>query len=148
MIDIAPVRSSEYAEVLPLIAAYQQFYEVEPDDERNDGFFRRFVERDDDGALLGARGADGAFVGYACLHWRLDSVEAREVVCLHDLYVVPDVRATGAGRALLEAAAEVARTRGAPSLVWSTAPDNLTAQRLYDRTGATRSEWFEYDLSL
>jgi GNAT superfamily N-acetyltransferase len=148
MVDIGPVGSSEYAEVLPLIAAYQRFYEVEPDDARNEVFFRRFVDRDDAGALLRARDADGALAGYACLHWRLDTVDAREVVCLHDLYVVPEQRATGAGRALLEAAAEVARTRGAPSLVWSTAPDNLTAQRLYDRTGATRSEWFEYDLSV
>jgi GNAT superfamily N-acetyltransferase len=87
-------------------------------------------------------------VGFACLHWRLDTVEAREVVCLHDLYVVPEQRSSGAGRALLDAAADVARRRGAPALVWSTAPDNVTAQRLYDRTGATRSKWFEYDLSL
>jgi GNAT superfamily N-acetyltransferase len=69
-------------------------------------------------------------------------------VCLHDLFVVPAARATGAGRALLEAAGSVARDRGVPSLVWSTAPDNTTAQRLYDRTGAQRSTWYEYDLSV
>jgi len=146
MIEIAPIARSEYAEILPLVAAYQHFYDVEPDETRNAAFFRRFVESDDDGELLGARAADGALIGYACLHWRLDSVEARDVVCLHDLYVVPERRGTGAGRALLEASAEVARSRGAPSLVWSTAPGNVTAQRLYDRTGASRSEWLEYDL--
>jgi hypothetical protein len=32
--------------------------------------------------------------------------------------------------------------------VWSTAPDNTTAQRLYDRTGATRSSWYEYELEV
>lgn len=148
MIEIAPITEGEYAALLALVAAYQRFYEVEPDHARNEAFFGRFLERDDVGALLGARGSDGVLVGYACLHWRLDTVEAREVVCLHDLYVVPEQRSTGAGRALLDAAADVARRRGAPSLVWSTAPDNVTAQRLYDRTGASRSEWFEYDLSL
>jgi GNAT superfamily N-acetyltransferase len=146
MADIAPIDPSEYADVLPLIAAYQRFYDVEPDDTRNAGFFRRFVDGDDDGELLGAHAADGSLIGYACLHWRLDSVEAREVVCLHDLYVVPEQRGTGAGRGLLEASAEMARRRGAASLVWSTAPDNEVAQRLYDATGATRSEWVEYDL--
>jgi GNAT superfamily N-acetyltransferase len=146
MADIAPIDPSEYADVLPLIAAYQRFYDVEPDDTRNAGFFRRFVDGDDDGELLGAHAADGSLIGYACLHWRLDSVEAREFVCLHDLYVVPEQRGTGAGRALLEASAEVAQQRGVPSLVWSTAPDNEVAQRLYDATGATRSEWVEYDL--
>jgi len=148
MLDIAVIDAGGSPDVLPLVAAYQRFYEVEPDDARNEAFFRRFLEDDSAGVLLGARDADRKLVGYACLHWRLDTVEAREVVCLHDLYVVPDRRSTGAGRALLEAAADVARRRGAASLVWSTAPDNVTAQRLYDRTGATRSEWFEYDLSL
>ena len=148
MADVAPIQAAGYDEVLPLIAAYQRFYKVEPDTGRNAAFFRRFIETDDLGVLLGARGADGSLIGYACLHWRVDSVEAREVVCLHDLFVVPEQRSTGAGRALLEAAADVARRRGAPSLVWSTAPDNVTAQRLYDETGATRSEWFEYNLTL
>ena len=146
MADIAPMHASEIADVLPLIAEYQRFYRVEPDGARNAGFFRRFVESERDGKLLGARAADGSLIGYACLHWRLDSVEAREVVCLHDLYVVPEQRGAGVGRALLEVAVDVARRRGAPSLVWSTAPDNTTAQRLYDATGATRSEWVEYDL--
>jgi GNAT superfamily N-acetyltransferase len=140
---------AELAEVLPLIADYQRFYEVEPDEARNATFFRRFVESADEGILLGARAAAGSpLVGYACLHWRLDTVLAHEVVCLHDLFVVPDVRGTGAGRALLEAAADVARSRGAACLVWSTAPDNATAQHLYDATGATRSSWYEYELDV
>ena len=54
----------------------------------------------------------------------------------------------GAGRALIEASAAVARQRGAAQLEWATAPDNLTAQRLYDGTGAKRSEWVEYELGL
>ena len=143
-----------FGAVLALIAAYQRFYEVEPDEDRNAVFFRRFVESDAEGVLLGARaegdgddaGDAGPLVGYACLHWRLDTVTAKEVVCLHDLYAVPEVRGTGVARALLEAAAEVARSRAAASLVWSTAPDNATAQRLYDATGATRSTWVEYEL--
>jgi GNAT superfamily N-acetyltransferase len=146
--EIARIDARALEHALPLIADYQRFYGVEPDGARNAAFFRRFVDSDDQGTLLGARDAGGSLLGVACLHWRLDTVEAREVVCLHDLYVVPEARGTGAGRALLEAAAAVARARGAPSLVWSTAPDNTTAQRLYDATGATRSEWFEYDLSV
>ncbi len=54
----------------------------------------------------------------------------------------------GAGRALIEAAAEAARARGCHHLEWYTAPDNVTAQRLYDSTGAVRSEWFAYEIEL
>jgi GNAT superfamily N-acetyltransferase len=50
------------------------------------------------------------------------------------------------GRALIEASAEIARRRGAHHLEWATAPGNKTAQRLYDSTGAERSEWIEYEL--
>ena len=35
---------------------------------------------------------------------------------------------------------------GAHHLEWATAPDNETAQRLYDSTGAERSNWIEYEL--
>jgi GNAT superfamily N-acetyltransferase len=144
-LDIGPVQPGDYDALLPLIAAYQRFYDVEPDNARNDEYFRHFLAPSDRGELLAAR-RDGALVGYACLHWRSDTVEARDVVCLHDLYVTEAARGTGAGRALLEAAAAIARDRGAAALVWSTVPDNATAQRLYDRTGAVRSTWYEYDL--
>ena len=146
--DISRISTdTDFVALLPLVAAYQRFYEVEPDEARNATFFRRFVDADADGVLLGARAdSDGPLVGYACLHWRLDTVSAKEVVCLHDLYASPEVRGAGVGRELLEAAADVARARGAASLVWSTAPDNAMAQRLYDATGATRSEWVEYEL--
>ena len=122
---VMPIAASELVDALPLISAYQRFYEVEPDDDRNAVFFRRFTESDDDGMLLGARDEGGVLVGYVCLHWRLDTVVAREVVCLHDLFVVPAVRGTGAGRALLEAAADVAAT--VVPRRWCGAPPPTTA---------------------
>lgn len=145
---IAPVGTDQYEQLLPLIAAYQRFYEVEEiDEERNNDFFRRFLAPSDDGLLLGAR-ADGRFLGYACLYWHFSSLSAEEAVLMNDLFVEPDARGRGVGRALIEAAAEVARERGTAYLEWSTAPDNHTAQRLYDSTGAERSEWLEYELGL
>ncbi|HEX5610775.1 MAG TPA: GNAT family N-acetyltransferase [Solirubrobacterales bacterium] len=146
-IEVAPLRADEYDEVLPLIAAYQRFYKVEEiDQERNRAFFRRFLAPSDDGLLLGARDEDGTLLGYACLYWTFDSLEAHEVVLMNDLYVDEAARGSGFGRALIEASAAVARERGAASLEWETATDNHTAQRLYDSTGAERSEWLEYVL--
>jgi len=145
--EIAPLAAGELEELLPLIAAYQRFYEVErPDDARNRAFFARFVEPSDDGLLLRAREDGGPILGYACLYWTFSSLDAAESVLMNDLFVVEDARGRGVGRALLEASAAVARERGAPQLEWSTAPDNRTAQRLYDRTGAKRSEWVSYEL--
>jgi GNAT superfamily N-acetyltransferase len=144
--QLSPIAAEELEELLPLIAAYQRFYEVdEIDEERNRSFFRRFLAPSEDGLLLGAR-IDGRLLGYACLYWHFSSLEACESVLLNDLFVAEDARGGGIGRALIEAAAEVARERGAPYVEWSTAPDNHTAQRLYDTTGAERSEWITYEL--
>lgn len=145
-VEIAPIHTDEFEQLLPLIAAYQRFYEVERiDEERNRSFFRRFLAPSEDGLLLGAR-QEGRLVGYACLYWHFSSLEACETVLMNDLYVDVQVRGQGVGRALIEATAEVARERGAAYVEWSTAPDNSTAQRLYDATGAERSEWFTYEL--
>ena len=145
---VEPVAERQLEQLLPLIAAYQRFYEVgDVDDERNRAFFARFIDPSDDGLLLGAwRG--GELLGYACLYWHFTSLVPAETVLMNNLYVDPAARSQGIGRALIEASAEVARKRGAHHLEWATAPDNATAQRLYDATGAERSNWVEYELDL
>jgi GNAT superfamily N-acetyltransferase len=145
-VEIAPIAPEELEELLPLIAAYQRFYEVEDIDEgRNRAFFHRFLAPSEDGLLLGAR-SEGRLVGYACLYWHFSSLEACECVLMNDLYVDGAIRGRGVGRTLIEASAAVARERDVRFVEWSTAPDNKTAQRLYDATGAERTEWFSYEL--
>jgi GNAT superfamily N-acetyltransferase len=144
--QVKPIAEDELETLLPMIGAYQRFYEVgDVDEERNRNFFRRFLAPSDDGLLLGAWD-EGRLLGYACLYWHFSSLSAAEAVLMNDLYVGAENRGQGVGRALIEAAAGVARERGARHLEWSTAPDNLTAQRLYDSTGADRSTWIEYEL--
>jgi GNAT superfamily N-acetyltransferase len=147
-IRVEPIEESQLETLLPMIAAYQRFYEVEEiDKERNRAFFHRFLAPSDDGLLLGAWRAD-ELLGYACLYWHFTSLVPAETVLMNDLFVDAAARGEGAGRALIEASARVARERGAHRLEWATAPDNETAQRLYDSTGAERSEWVEYELKL
>jgi GNAT superfamily N-acetyltransferase len=147
-VRVEPISGDQLESLLPLIAAYQRFYEVEDvDDARNRAFFARFVAPSDDGMLLTAW-VDRELAGYACLFWHFTSLVPAETVLMNDLYVVERFRGRGAGRALIEASAAVARERGAQRLEWVTQPDNATARRLYDRTGAERSEWIEYELEL
>lgn len=148
-IEVGPVQEEEFETLLPLIAAYQRFYEVdEIDDERNRFFFRRFLASSDDGELLAARDESGAILGYACLYWHFSSLQAVETVLMNDLFVAPNARGQGVGRALIEASREVARARGAGWLEWATAPDNHTAQRLYDSLPTEKSTWLEYELDV
>jgi GNAT superfamily N-acetyltransferase len=147
-VRIEPISAQQIDLLLPLIAAYQRFYEVEDvDDERNRAFFSRFVAPSEDGMLLGAW-LGGELAGYACLYWHFTSLIPAETVLMNDLFVAEGQRGEGIGRALIDASADVARERGAHHLEWATAPENQTAQRLYDSTGAERSEWVEYELRL
>ncbi len=140
------VSADTYETLLPMIAAYQRFYEVaDIDGERNREFFRRFIAPSEDGLLIGAWDGD-TLIGYACLYWFYSSTQAAETVLMNDLFVDPSRRGGGIGRALIDASRTVARQRGARHLEWNTAPDNHTAQRLYDSTGAERSTWVNYEL--
>ena len=145
---IEPISEDQYEALLPMIGAYQGFYEA--DDirtDRNRAFFRRFLAPSEVGMLIGAwRGDD--LRGYACLYWHFSSVRAVETVLMNDLYVDAGARGEGVGRALIEATAEIARERGAHHVEWSTAPTNETAQGLYDSTGAEKSTWIEYELPI
>ncbi len=146
--EIRAVEPHELDELVPLIDAYLRFYEIEGvTEKRIREFFSRFLSPGDGGLVLGAR-REGRLLGYTCLYWHFSSTPPAETVLLNDLYVVDGERGGGVGRALIEAAAEVARGRGAARLEWVTAPDNHTAQRLYDSLDTSRSEWVEYELEL
>jgi len=147
-IRIEPVNVAQMEALLPLIAAYQRFYEVEDvDDERNRAFFSGFLAPSERGMLIGAW-RESELLGYACLYWAFTSLVPAEIVLMNDLYVVPEARDQGVGRALIEASAAVTRERGAHHLQWVTAPDNRAARRLYDATGATGEPSIEYELEL
>lgn len=143
---IDPIAEPEFEALLPMIAAYQGFYEAgDIREERNRSFFRRFIAPSEDGMLIGAwRNAE--LTGYACLYWHFSSTRAIETVLMNDLFVAEAHRGQGIGRALIETSAAVARERGSPHLEWATRPSNETAQRLYDSLGAERSTWIEYEL--
>src|ERR1700759_2624766 len=127
-VDITAVREEEFETLLPLIAAYQRFYEVDQvDTDRNRFFFRRFLAPSEDGLLLAARDEGGVTLGYPCLYWPFSSLQALETVLMNDLFVAPEARGRGVGRALIEAAAEVARERGAAWAEGSTGPETHTA---------------------
>jgi GNAT superfamily N-acetyltransferase len=145
-VDVRSIRAEEIDEVLPLVAGYQTFYGAEPVTERNRAFFSRFLHPSEDGLLLGAW-VGGSLVGFANLYWFFSSTKATDTVLMNDLFVQEGLRGKGIGRALIQHALDEARRRGAAQLEWFTAPDNATAQRLYDSVpGAARSTWLAYEI--
>jgi ribosomal protein S18 acetylase RimI-like enzyme len=59
---------------------------------------------------------------------------------LEELYVVPSLRGKGLGRALLDAAMDVARDGGATQMELGTSETDTAARALYERAGFTNRE--------
>ena len=59
---------------------------------------------------------------------------------LEELYVVPDRRGQGLGRALMQAAIELARQEGAGDMHLGTSEDDVVARALYESLGFTNRE--------
>jgi ribosomal protein S18 acetylase RimI-like enzyme len=86
--------------------------------------------------LLGGDGPDGL----AVLRFR-PSLWSETLDCyLEELYVVPDRRGGGLGRALMEAAIETARAEGAGYMDLGTAETDTAARALYERLGFSNTE--------
>ncbi|WP_370249336.1 ribosomal protein S18-alanine N-acetyltransferase [Nocardioides sp.] len=80
-------------------------------------------------AVIAARDADGAALGYAVV--AVVDVDAE----LQRIAVAPDVRGRGVGEALVRGVAELSRSRGATRLLLEVREDNAPALALYRRTG-------------
>ena len=126
---------------------------MDPSDERLRALATALIDDPSEGLQLIARDSDGTPLGFATIYWTWQTLHAGRVGLLNDLFVVPASRGTGTGRALIERCRELCRVgphasrgRGAERLVWETAPDNTTAQRLYDGIGAEKSTWLTYEL--
>lgn len=150
-ISIERVRVVDLPLLLPLVRAYCDFYGVSPRDDRLVALSRALIDDVGEGVQLLARevrddGRAGDPVGFATVYWTWQTLDAMRIGVMNDLYVVPEARGGGVGRRLIEYCRGECRKRGAAKLVWETAPDNSTAQRLYDSTGAEPSTWLTYEL--
>lgn len=148
MIEIARVAEADLPELLPLVRGYCDFYEVSPSDEELLALSRALI--DDpvrDGVQLLARNG-GEAVGFATIYWSWATTIAARIGVMNDLFVAPAARGTGAAEQLILACVHECRHHGAAELAWQTAPDNERAKRVYDRVGATRSQWVDYSLSV
>ncbi|MFM2356540.1 MAG: hypothetical protein RLZZ528_2276 [Pseudomonadota bacterium] len=105
--------------------------------------FRRMVERDHPGpyGLLAER--DGVVVGLVHYLFHRSGWKIEDVCYLQDLFVAPEARGTGAGRALIEAVYAEADRAGAPSVYWLTQEFNYAGRMLYDRVGV-KSPFIRY----
>lgn len=146
MTSLWPLIASDRAEWLSLWHGYLTFYESVLPDEVTDTVFARLVAGDGVHGVL-ARDDEGRAVGF--VHWLYHpSTWSIGPYCyLEDLFVVPDVRGGGVGRALIAHVRERAEEAGASKVYWLTHETNTTARTLYDRV-AGLTGFVHYEIGL
>ena len=139
---IRPLRATDEIRWRSLWKGYLDFYGSELPEVVTATTWRRLLDPAEPLFGLGAErgGVLGGFA-HGVLHrgtWSLT-----QHCYLEDLYVTPEVRGTGAGRALIEAVYREADDRGADRVYWLTHESNTYARALYDRIGR-RSGFIQY----
>ena len=116
--------------------------EITPAQARRHGFGRRpYFE-----TLICRRGRRP--VGFALYFFTYSTFLGRPSLYLEDLFVLPEERGRGAGRALLRALGKVAMARGCGRMEWTVLDWNAPAIRFYRRIGARlHKEWIHTRLT-
>ena len=90
----------------------------------------------------------GVAAGFALFFHNYSTFLGRPGIYLEDLFVRPEFRQHGVGRALLVDLARLAMDRGCGRLEWAVLDWNASAIGFYERLGATpRSEWTTFRLT-
>jgi len=113
-----------------------EFDEPTPDADVIAGWAAPLLESGEVTVLFAGGGPDG----FAQLRFRPSLYTGALDAHLEELYVTPERRGRGLGRALLEAAMDHANERGAAHIDLGTSEDDVAARALYESAGFTNHE--------
>ncbi|HEY1353767.1 MAG TPA: GNAT family N-acetyltransferase [Ktedonobacteraceae bacterium] len=144
-LEIVTATVDDLAQLVPLFDGYRQFYKQASDLEGAHRFLAAHFAHGTSViflALCATAEGQRSTCGFTQLYPGFSSVSLKPLWTLNDLFVVPDARRLGVGRALLSHAHAFAASTGARGLTLKTAVDNVCAQALYEATGWQRDEQF------
>jgi GNAT superfamily N-acetyltransferase len=134
-IKIRPIALSDKDRWLELFQEYIVFYKSKLSQEQYELTWQRLNSGFNINGLLAE--LDGKVVGFTHYIFRPSTWEVEDFCYLEDLYTDPTGRGRGVGKALIKAVEEIAVAKGSKRLYWTTAPDNKTARKLYDKVAIT-----------
>ena len=134
-ISIRPITQSDKTSWLELFKEYIVFYKSSLSNEQFELTWQRINSEFNIKGLVAE--VENKIVGFTHYIWRPSTWEVEDFCYLEDLYVDPKNRKGGVGRALIKAVEEIAIAKGSKRLYWTTAPDNETARKLYDKVAIT-----------
>ena len=139
--NIRPARPDEAGVVLDLIKQLAIYERCENDVVADEATIRQslFVERSAEVVLAEE---EGMVVGFALFFHNFSTFVGRKGMYLEDLFVIPEKRGLGYGKALLKYVAKLAVQRNCGRMEWICLDWNEPSLRIYRSIGAVpMSEW-------
>ena len=139
--NIRPARPDEAGVVLDLIKQLAVYERCENDVVADEATIRQslFVERSAEVVLADE---EGMVVGFAIFFHNFSTFVGRKGMYLEDLFVIPEKRGLGYGKALLKYVAKLAVQRNCGRMEWICLDWNEPSLRIYRSIGAVpMSDW-------
>ena len=136
-VRIEPARVDDLPVILSLIRGLAEYERLAHECVGGEDELRRWLFGDSPAAEVVIARAGAAAVGFALFFRNFSTFLARPGLYLEDLFVVPEWRGRGIGRALLVHLAGIAVERGYRRFEWSVLDWNEPAIAFYRKMGAT-----------
>ena len=148
MTKLVQAKIKHQDEISRLFNLYRIFYKEEDDPEGTHQFIKERLQNGDSTIFVSIND-DESLNGFVQLYPSFCSVSMIPILILYDLFVDPEMRASGIGRDLMNKARDYARENGFKRLELSTAKDNIIGQSLYESLGyEADNEFFHYSLEI
>ena len=147
-IDITPATLADVPLVLRFIKALAEYERMTDQVVATEESVRESLFGAHPSAEAAIARVNGDPEGFAVWFYNYSTFLSRPGLYLEDLFVLPECRGRGVGRALLQHLARVAVSRGCGRMEWAVLDWNDLAIRFYRRLGAQpMSEWTVYRLT-
>jgi ribosomal protein S18 acetylase RimI-like enzyme len=127
-----------------LFNQYRVFYGQKPDLKNAKLFLEERITKEESVIFIAIQNSED--VAFTQLYPSFSSVGMSKIWILNDLYVAENYRQQGIAEQLIQHVINYSKTTGRKKVALSTAYDNLTAQRLYEKIGFSKDDYFNYEI--
>ncbi|HEY8750200.1 MAG TPA: GNAT family N-acetyltransferase [Tepidisphaeraceae bacterium] len=135
-IDIRPANPSDVPTILQFIRELAEYEKLSDQATATESLLNEHLFGASPVASALIAELDGTAVGFALYFYNFSTFVGRPGIYLEDLFVRPDARGAGVGRALLKALAKLAVERNCGRLEWAVLDWNTPAIGFYKKLGA------------
>jgi len=145
-LTIRAIEEKDKSQWLKLWAGYLEFYKSTISPEQTELTWKRLINNELKMFGFVAENEDGV-IGFTHCLFRPSTWTETDYCYLEDLFVDPNIRGKGVGRALMEKVFDLAKEKKSKRIYWTTQEFNKTARVLYDSITPV-SEFVQYRLPI